>query len=454
MRTIQTQNSLVVFIYKTTLFYKKKTPKKPYYLCGFLQLRRINQKKLTMFLQKPMMLIVLLFSFLFVACEQETLNTETDAYTTAQLQELLPAMGIHPEGAEFATVTTAAGTAVEVVAVNGLLIPVTQLDQYATTSKASHVIELVDVSTPRTIQVVSRGLTDRLDDALAAALADYNALDLQLSFTFSIGTQPGDIVVYLGQTVDPKQAGETFLPFNGNPGGGITINRQKITPLSESEWKAVFLQEIGHALGLTHSDWSTKRSCGGNVVFRPRSNQTIQIPGTDATGDFVDSVMKSCGHDVSEFTEQDRIALRYLYGQDDTNGCIPNAQQCDQSKPWRYFFCGQCYESPKQAVDNGCTEASACVELSIECQPNAQQCDQSKPWKYFFCGQCYESAQQAVDNGCQEANACTSTADASCQPNTQQCDQSKPWKYFFCGQCYESAQQAADNGCTAATECL
>ncbi len=393
-----------------------------------------------------------------VSCETESFDAEETGQLPDDVKQKLIRLGVNPNESELTTTTHPSGQEISVWQSGDILISSDRLFEYSdvptnTTTKAFNTLNLVHTgSEGRLISVVSRGLGTKGDTALQQALDAYNALGLKVSFSLTFGAHDADIAVY--RNISKMGFASSYFPYKGDPGGAIEVNNELRDHLDINFWKLIFMHELGHCIGLRHSDWRTRKSCDVSIGEAIGSEGAIHIPGTSSTGNDVESIMKTCfaPNERMNFTDSDLIALQFLYG----DVCKPNSAKCDPSKPWKYYFCGSCFESPQQAMDNGCSEASTCIDGDMECSINADKCDQSKPWKYYFCGQCFESPTQAKDNGCTEAVNCSGMdeQEAFCTVNADKCDQSKPWKYYFCGNCYESAQQAVDNGCNEATECL
>ncbi|HAS42962.1 MAG TPA: peptidase [Microscillaceae bacterium] len=174
---------------------------------------------------------------------------------------------------------------------------------------------------PRVIKVLgynggSFALTSKMSTALQWAINNYNALGLLITFTLDFGTDFNayDMVVY--KTSGGGAGGSAGLPNGGNPYKYIQIFAGSDN-FSTNVIEHIITHEMGHCVGLVHTDWFNRSiSCGSggssNIV-------AIHIPGTgmtDADPNFdYDSIMLTCfsGSVDGEFSDQDKIALDYLY---------------------------------------------------------------------------------------------------------------------------------------------
>ncbi|WP_394972937.1 M57 family metalloprotease [uncultured Croceitalea sp.] len=113
------------------------------------------------------------------------------------------------------------------------------------------------------------------------------------------------------------------FPVNGNPGRIIGFN-PNAAAFTQQEAMILLMHEIGHTIGMAHSDFRTRRSCTGNTVpFRNPLGDLAgvrfvdgvrHIPGTDDTGNFTNSLMRACGFFAfNGFTGEDKRAFRRLY---------------------------------------------------------------------------------------------------------------------------------------------
>jgi hypothetical protein len=184
-----------------------------------------------------------------------------------------------------------------------------------------HTTNLVSPS-PRNIRVLGwnagvNALDTKMVTALQNAVANYRALygpTFQLNFSLAFGTNSTgyDIVVY--------KTGTTAGGVAGFPSGGAPYKWVQIfggtSAYSTDVVEHVITHEIGHCLGLRHTDYFNRSlSCGGSAVNEgPGTIGANHIPDTP-TGYDANSVMLSCfnASEDGEFGLYDRIALRSLY---------------------------------------------------------------------------------------------------------------------------------------------
>lgn len=173
------------------------------------------------------------------------------------------------------------------------------------------------VSSPRTINVIgytggSQALTSKQRTALQYALGNYNALNTGISFTLTFGTNygPYDIVVY--QNPNGEAGGVAGFPSGGDPYKYVQIF-SGMENYSTNTNEHVITHEIGHAVGLRHTDWYSRQSCGQSGESADPDG-AVHIPGTP-TGFDSNSIMLACfgANEDGEFGYYDTVALNYLY---------------------------------------------------------------------------------------------------------------------------------------------
>lgn len=174
------------------------------------------------------------------------------------------------------------------------------------------------VSSPRYVNVIGytggngQGLTSKQRTALQRAVDNYNALNIGLNFTLTFGTNYTyyDIVVY--QNPNGEVGGVAGFPSDGDPYKYVQIY-SGMGNYSIATNEHVMTHEIGHTVGLRHTDWATRQSCGQSGESAG-SDGAVHIPGTP-TGYDPYSVMLACfsANEDGNFGYYDRVALEYLY---------------------------------------------------------------------------------------------------------------------------------------------
>lgn len=179
------------------------------------------------------------------------------------------------------------------------------------------------VSNNRTITVrgVTQGasaITNAARNGLTAAIDNYNSLNIGLDFELTFGEFSNAVDINAIQVVG-NAGGRADFPSNMNPGPVVRIHSGS-NGLSSQLLEHIWTHEIGHALGLRHTDWFSRQSCGGNnpepinPAGVPNANGANHIPGTP-TGFDPNSVMLACfdNNETGNFGSYDITALRYLY---------------------------------------------------------------------------------------------------------------------------------------------
>jgi hypothetical protein len=183
-----------------------------------------------------------------------------------------------------------------------------QVKQYRTSSL---------VASPQTITVIgytggSYALTSKMRTALSWAIDNYNALPLGLTFSLSFSSSTNaDIVVY--RVNNGQAGGSAGFPSGGSPYKWVQIY-SGMQNYDTNVIEHVMGHEIGHCLGLRHTDYFSRASCGQNTNEGSAGVGAIHIPGTP-TGIDWNSLMLACfsSSEDGEFGFYDRVALEYLY---------------------------------------------------------------------------------------------------------------------------------------------
>lgn len=189
---------------------------------------------------------------------------------------------------------------------NSLLVA--KEEQYRTTNLVTGLPRTITVS------ISGRNVTQVLIDGVKAAVARYNAENLQLTFSYIGENGGGNInisVVNTGQYI--ASAG---FPSGGNPYGTIKYARTYTSGYSLNFVTTVIAHEMGHCIGFRHTDYMNRSySCGGSGGNEGDGGVgAIHIPGTP-TGPDALSWMLACLSATTNrpFNANDVTALNYLY---------------------------------------------------------------------------------------------------------------------------------------------
>ncbi|WP_337968887.1 M57 family metalloprotease [uncultured Flavobacterium sp.] len=184
------------------------------------------------------------------------------------------------------------------------------------TTEQYHTTNLV--SAPRTIKVVgltgtgTTALSTNMRAGLQAAINRYNNLGLSINFTltFSSSTSGANIVV---RRQTGSAGGVAGFPSGGAPYNSVTLY-SGLDTYSTGVNAHVSAHEIGHCIGLRHTDWFSRQSCGQNSNEGTAGVGAIQIPGTPSGYDAT-SYMRACfgSNETGAFNSNDITALNYLY---------------------------------------------------------------------------------------------------------------------------------------------
>lgn len=156
-------------------------------------------------------------------------------------------------------------------------------------------------------------LTNKMRTALSWAVDNYNALNLNITFSLSYAASTNaDIVVY--RNISNNGAGGVAgFPSGGQPYKWVQIYNG-MENYNTNTVEHVMTHEIGHCVGFRHTDWFSRASCGQNSNEGTGSDGAVLIPGTPSGIDWA-SVMLACfsSNEDGEFGYYDQVALQYLY---------------------------------------------------------------------------------------------------------------------------------------------
>lgn len=151
------------------------------------------------------------------------------------------------------------------------------------------------------------------NEGLNRAIINYN--ELGLSFSLVRTTSSNGCQATITARVSGGTGGSSGFPSGGRPFTSINIG-SGLTNFSVDTIEHVITHEIGHAVGLRHSDFFNRSiSCGSGGGEGGGGVGAIHIPGTPTGATVGGSIMNSCfrNNETGEFTGSDRTALTTLY---------------------------------------------------------------------------------------------------------------------------------------------
>lgn len=141
-------------------------------------------------------------------------------------------------------------------------------------------------------------------------------LTIDLNFELTFGNVPAvnDFDIVVVNNLSEFSVGGVALPLsNGNPGKLVQLFFLN-TLLNTDAAEHVITHEIGHTLGLRHTDWFDRNEApGASEPAEPFGAN--HIPSTP-TGFDPNSIMRACFNQnqvIGEFSNTDITALEYLY---------------------------------------------------------------------------------------------------------------------------------------------
>ncbi|WP_316804927.1 M57 family metalloprotease [Pedobacter nototheniae] len=180
---------------------------------------------------------------------------------------------------------------------------------------------------PRTITISVSNLPAVYSTAASNAVTRYNSLNLKINFQFV--NSNGDIqIIGFNQAATSQgiKLGYGGFPFSGNPFNEIGLNTNPAAFGTNPDLgyiTSVIQHEIGHCIGLRHTDYYDRGySCANSQNEGNTYNSSdiqnfpgaIQIPGTPASAD-PNSFMLACSNGTDRtFNANDEVAIKYLYG--------------------------------------------------------------------------------------------------------------------------------------------
>ncbi|MCK5170047.1 MAG: zinc-dependent metalloprotease [Bacteroidales bacterium] len=265
-------------------------------------------------------LCFLSIGIVFFACEKEGIDVPDNDEISKEVLQKIESLSLNADDVTFGSIELPDGSKMNSYIVEGdIAITVDQLaamslldgvagEQYRTYNL---------VTTPQTIDVIGytgsgNALSSKMQTALQWAINNYNRCNIGLSFNLTYGTDYSskDIVVY---QVSGAAGGMAGFPSGGAPYKWVQIF-SGIDSYDTNVVEHVITHEIGHCVGLRHTDWATRASCGSGSGEDANPYGAVHIPGTP-TGYDSNSIMRACfnSSEEGEFGYYDEVALEYLY---------------------------------------------------------------------------------------------------------------------------------------------
>ncbi|MGZ0017396.1 M57 family metalloprotease [Yeosuana sp. AK3] len=181
------------------------------------------------------------------------------------------------------------------------------------------------VNTPQSIHVIGINIyQDNLKQGLIRAIENYNNLNINLNFTLefrTVRTISQALAAQNDSDIAAFQSGGDPGGVSGFPSGGNPYTTASVSGATASfgidVCEHVFTHEIGHTIGLRHTDFFNRSiSCGTAGNEGDAGVGAIHIPGTPQTANIdMNSIMLSCfdSFESGEFSNFDIIALESIY---------------------------------------------------------------------------------------------------------------------------------------------
>ncbi|MCD8741207.1 M57 family metalloprotease [Mucilaginibacter roseus] len=124
---------------------------------------------------------------------------------------------------------------------------------------------------------------------------------------------PPNVTITNG-SLGTNTCGAAYYPMNGAPGNQIWINLAVTTSMSFDQRQRTVTHELGHTIGLAHTNWFAVGDAGSGTTGNGAKYNTTHILGTPTGYDYV-SLMNSgeCSYGATQLSDYDKIAVQFIY---------------------------------------------------------------------------------------------------------------------------------------------
>lgn len=264
---------------------------------------------------RKMLATIALACLIFPACKKDSKQAQQETIS-AEVKDKIFALGFSPANIQLHEEGYLVEGDIVITPEQLNSSPQRQLLRIAETEQY-HTFNLV--TAPRVITISIDSKISSHGPALDEAISRYNAENLLI--TFQRVNRRGNIVITKAPAFATYLASAGFPSSTGNPYSSILLNTSSLFGVGGQPVHTVasiLAHEIGHCIGLRHTDWMDRSySCGGSPTNEGQQNTgvgAVQIPGTPSGPDSGSWMLSCIGSGQNRpFNTNDKTALEYLY---------------------------------------------------------------------------------------------------------------------------------------------